>query len=74
MLVLEAKLKGKQNQYDALDEAIRTGLFIQNKARRYWQDTPGVGKNDLQKLCAVLASEFEWAGKLNSMEGLKIKI
>lgn len=67
MLVLEAKLKGKQNQYNALDEAIRTALFIRNKALRHWQDTPGVGKNDLQKLCAVLATEFEWAAKLNSM-------
>jgi transposase len=67
MLVLEAKFKGKQNQYNALGEAIRTALFIRNKALRHWQDTPGVGKNDLQKLCATLASEFEWAGKLNSM-------
>jgi putative transposase len=29
-------------------------------------DNKGVGKNDLQKLCAVLGKEFEWAGKLNS--------
>nr|WP_279611177.1 transposase [Thermostichus vulcanus] len=27
----------------------------------------GVGQYDLSKLCAVLAKEFEWAGKLNSM-------
>lgn len=67
MLVIEAKLRGKQMQYDALNEAIRTTNFVRNKAVRYWQDNIGAGKNDLQKLCAVLASEFEWAGKLNSM-------
>lgn len=67
MLVLEAKLRGKQVQYEALDEAIRTSLFIRNKAVRYWLDNQGTGKNDLQKLCAVLARAFEWAHKLNSM-------
>jgi len=30
-------------------------------------DNKGVGQYDLAKLCAVLAKEFEWAGKLNSM-------
>ncbi len=30
-------------------------------------DNKGVGKGELSKLCAVLAKEFEWAGKLNSM-------
>ncbi len=67
MLILEAKLRGKQLQYEALDEAIRTAVFIRNKAVRYWLDNKGTGKNDLQKLCAVLAKEFEWAYKLNSM-------
>jgi putative transposase len=66
MLVLEAKLKGDREQYEVLDEAIRTALFIRNKALRYWQDNKNVGKNDLQKLCAILAHEFDWAGKLNS--------
>ena len=60
MLVLEAKLRGKQEQCDALDEAIRTALFIRNCCLRYWMDNRGVGKNDLQKLCAVLGKEFEW--------------
>ncbi|MBD2499008.1 RNA-guided endonuclease InsQ/TnpB family protein [Anabaena azotica] len=67
MLVLEAKLKGKQNQYNSIDEAIRTALFIRNKALRHWIDHKDVGKNDLQKLCAVLAKEFDFADKLNSM-------
>jgi putative transposase len=67
MLVLEAKLKGKQSQYISIDEAIRTALFIRNKALRYWIDNKNVGQNDLQKLCAVFAKEFDFADKLNSM-------
>jgi putative transposase len=76
MLVLEAKLKGKDWQYqELLDEAIHgTANFVspaatrreRNKALRYWMDNRGVDKNDLQKLCAILAKEYEWAGKLNS--------
>lgn len=30
MLVLEAKMKGKVEQFEALDEAIRTANFIRN--------------------------------------------
>jgi len=66
MLVLEAKLKGKNWQYELLDEAIRTANFVRNKALRYWMENRGTGKNELQKLCAVLAKEYDWAGKLNS--------
>lgn len=66
MLVFEAKLKGTAEQYIALDETIRTAQFIRNSCVRYWMDNPGVGKNNLQKLCAVLAKEYEWASKLNS--------
>ena len=67
MLVLEAKLKGKTKQYQSLDEAIRTAKFIRNKALRYWMDNRGAKQFDLNKYCAVLAKEFEWAKKLNSM-------
>ena len=66
MLVLEAKLKGKDWQYELLEEAIRTANFVRNKALRYWMDNRGVSKNDLQKLCGTLAKEYDWAGKLNS--------
>ncbi|NEO33966.1 MAG: transposase, partial [Symploca sp. SIO3C6] len=31
MLVLEAKLVGKNWQYERLDEAIRAGQFVRNK-------------------------------------------
>ena len=67
MLVLELKLKGKTEQYSLIDEAIRTALFIRNSCVRYWMDNEKVGKYDLSSYCKVLAKDFEWAGKLNSM-------
>jgi putative transposase len=66
MLVLEAKLRGKEEGFNALDEAIRTTQFVRNKCLRLWMDEERVGKNDLQKYCAVLAKEFEFTAKLNS--------
>nr|WP_293107807.1 transposase [Okeania sp. SIO2F4] len=68
MLVIEAKLKGGQNQYKVLDEMILTGQFIRNSCLRYWMDNKDVKRNDLQKLCSVLAkdSNFPWVKKLNS--------
>lgn len=67
MIVLEFKLKGKQQQYRVIDEMIRTAQFIRNKALRYWMDNQNVKLSDLYKRCTALAKEFEWAGKLNSM-------
>ena len=67
MLILEYKAYGKPDQFKAVDEAIRTAKFIRNKALRYWMDHRGVGKYDLSKYCAVLAKEFPFADKLNSM-------
>jgi putative transposase len=67
MLVFEAKLRGEDEQYRALDEAIRTARFVQNKCLRYWLDNQGVNKYDLNNYCADLAKEFEFAKKLNSM-------
>ncbi|NJK76002.1 MAG: IS200/IS605 family element transposase accessory protein TnpB [Microcoleus sp. SU_5_6] len=67
MIVLEFKLKGKQQQYRVIDEMIRTAQFVRNKALRYWIDNQGVKLSDLYKQCAIMAKEFEWAGKLNSM-------
>lgn len=62
----EFKAYGKPEQYAAIDDAIRTAQFIRNKAIRYWMDNKGTGKNDLSKLCAVLAKEFPFANELNS--------
>lgn len=67
MLVFEAKLQGDKVQYEALDEAPRTSLFVRNKALRYWMDGLEKSRSDLNKYCRVLAQEFPWAKKLNSM-------
>jgi putative transposase len=67
MIVLEFKLKGKLQQYRVIDDMIRTAQFVRNKALRYWMDNQNVKLSDLYKQCAVMAKEFEWAGKLNSM-------
>jgi putative transposase len=67
MIALEFKLKGKQAQYRVIDDTIRTAQFIRNKALRYWMDNQKVKLSDLYKQCAILAKEFAWAGKLNSM-------
>jgi putative transposase len=40
MIVLEYKVKGKQRQYNAIDDVIRIIQFIRNKAIRYWMDAP----------------------------------
>ena len=67
MITLEYKLKGKPAQYRIIDDMIRTAQFVRNKALRYWMDNQNVKLSDLYKQCAILAKEFEWAGKLNSM-------
>ena len=67
MIVLEAKLRGEDEQYRAIDEALLAARFIRNSCIRYWMDNKGIGRYDLSKYCAVLAKEFEWADKLNSM-------
>jgi putative transposase len=68
LLVFEFKLKGKTEQFNKIDEAIRTGQFIRNACLRFWKENRGTSKNDLQKYCAVLAAkpDFPWAKKLNS--------
>ncbi|MGH1396861.1 MAG: RNA-guided endonuclease InsQ/TnpB family protein, partial [Trichormus sp.] len=69
MIVYEFKVKGKEKQYQAIDEAIRTSQFIQNKCLRYWMDNKDskVDKYALNKYCAVLAAQFPFADELNSM-------
>jgi putative transposase len=67
MLVFEFKLRVSKAQQAAIDEAIRTMQFLRNKALRYWMDHKGVGKYDLNKQAAILAAQFDFANKLNSM-------
>lgn len=66
MLIYEYKLDGNQQQYQAIDEAIRIVQFIRNKCLRLWMDGRSVSKNDLQCYCAVLAKEYSFAALLNS--------
>ncbi|MCI3281512.1 transposase, partial [Synechococcus sp. PCC 6717] len=67
MLVREAKLlNGTAEQYQALDEAIRTAQFVRNKCVRYWMDNKSVNKAVLYAHCKDLAKEFAFAKKLNS--------
>ena len=42
MLVFEFKSYGKQSQFNAVDEAIRTANFIRNSCLRYWMDNKKV--------------------------------
>jgi putative transposase len=67
MITLEFKLKGKAQQYRVIDDTIRTAQFVRNKTLRYWLDNQEVKLVDLYKQCAIMAKEFEWVGKLNSM-------
>lgn len=67
MVVLEFKSYGKQQQFNAIDEALRTAQFIRNKALRLWIDGLGNSQYDLNKYCAVLAAEFPFVDELNSM-------
>src|ERR687885_875054 len=66
MLVFEAKLEGAKQQYEKLDEAIRTARFVRNSCIRYWMDDKGISKYELSAYCAVLAKQFPFALKLNS--------
>jgi len=66
MIVVEFKLAGAARQYAAFDEAIRTTQFIRNKCVRKWRDERGVKPYDLNRYCAVLAREYDFASKLNS--------
>jgi putative transposase len=67
MRVLEFKLKGKDEQYRQIDDAILTAQFVRNKSLDYWMNNRGVGKYDLNKYCAQLAKDFPFAKELNSM-------
>jgi putative transposase len=67
MLVLEFKTYGKPNQFNSIDEGIRTAQFIRNKSIRLWMDGEAKSWVELSRHCAILAKEFDFANKLNSM-------
>lgn len=67
-ITLEYKLKGKPEQFDAIDQAIRTTQFLRNKAIGLWTTESGWGYCKIQQLSSTLAkdSSFPWVAKLNS--------
>jgi len=67
MLVFDFKAYRSQQQFDAIDEAIRTCQFIRNKCLRLWMDGDAKSQYDLNKYCAILAEEYPFANELNSM-------
>ncbi len=70
MLTFEFKIKAKDHQYQAINEAIRVGQFIRNKCLRYWMDAPKEEKVNYASMCKLIVSlckEFAFANKLNSM-------
>jgi len=66
MLIYEYKLDANKAQYRAIDNAIRVVQFVRNKCIRLWMDSRGVGNNDLQVYCSMLAAQFPFAKCLNS--------
>jgi len=70
VLVLEYKIKGKQQQYQAIDEAIRSTQFIRNKAIRYWMDASSeqkINRIALNNYSTALRKDFKFVEELNSM-------
>ncbi len=65
--ILEFKVKGKKEQFIAIEEAIRTALFVRNKCLRLWMDGKGITQYDLSAYCKVLAESYKFADELNSM-------
>ncbi|AOX01107.1 transposase [Moorena producens PAL-8-15-08-1] len=66
MIILEFKAYGKKQQYQSIDEAIRTVKFVRNSCLRLWIDNKGLTKYDLNKYCKTLAKDFSFANELNS--------
>ena len=66
MITLEFKTYGKVTQFSAVDEAIRTAQFVQNKCLRLWIDGGAKSCFDLNKYTKIIADEFDFADKLNS--------
>jgi putative transposase len=64
--IYEFKLQGKPSQFQAIDEAIRTVQLVRNKCLRFWIDGENIKPYDLNKHCAVLAQQFDFARRLNS--------
>lgn len=66
MFVLEYKLRGKPEQFQAIDQGIRTVQFVRNKCVRYWMDSQNVGKAEVYRYTTTLRKEFPFVQSLNS--------
>lgn len=66
MITVEFKVKAKQHQFDAIDEAIKTAQFVRNKCLRYWMDGQNVSRAELYRYNTELRSEFDFVKDLNS--------
>ncbi|MBE9117405.1 transposase [Lusitaniella coriacea LEGE 07157] len=66
MIVLEFKSYPNQQQKMAIDEAIRTAQFVQNKCLRYWMNGREVGKKEIFRYNTSLRAEFPFVKDLNS--------
>jgi putative transposase len=69
MLLYESKLQGTSDQYERLDNALRTGRVVRNSIIKAWMDGIVKNRNDAYAYCKTLADnpEFPWAKQLNSM-------
>ena len=69
MIVYESKLQGTTEQYEKLNQAIRTGRFVRNSIIRAWIEGTVKSRNGAYSYCKVLSDnlEFPWAAQLNSM-------
>jgi putative transposase len=69
LIIYESKLEGTRDQYEKLNQAIRTGRFVRNSIIRAWMDNQVKSRNDAYKYCKILADnpDFPWANQLNSM-------
>jgi putative transposase len=66
MIVFEFKVKGTKTQDRAIDEAIRTAQFVQNKCLRYWMDNEKVNRAELYRYNTELRANFPFVKDLNS--------
>ena len=66
MIVLEYKLKGKEEQFRRIDDAIRTAQFIRNKCIRLWRDGRKINKTLMFRHNTELRANYSWCQSLNS--------
>jgi putative transposase len=66
MIVLEMKLKGKNEQYRCIDDAIRTAQFIRNKCIRLWRNNKEINKTLMFRHNTELRATYPWCHNLNS--------